>query len=501
MAAGILIVWSGWAPLTRIIELPAKIDREHFPDDDRLSRKHCLIQQPARAFDIYEILDLGSRNGTFVVHQRVDKMATYWSGTTFRAGHTVGKIIDDVAAYAGGPPPGPPVAPPDVVAAVFRAVARAREGIRIHATAIEWYLWRRWLDVAAVEDHAAAAALLAEDMLRPDALWKVAVPTLPSRCGMLFAWSGRRACNVAVTAPATIGRAQLPDDDTLAEQHLELAADGTVTTLATASALHYINKINRLARIGNSIGSICDDIDLYADGGGHYARTTTSLLASVAHELGVEDQLDADIAEWALNEHRWEREELRTALRDRLAGNTVETFAQLFERIMKAPPPFPVPPDYEVLSSRQLSGKTSELMIGSGSGTTLLVQADIGAVMEAPVGWFQAGFWGHGVNSYAFYYGRVTEHSRIYLRVSYGEGAYVADPEAHRTRALAKLRKYIPLGDSLPCKHVTLVQSMDYAHWRIERLDGTVAEMEHKADDYFSSLDTFDFEAIAKCDT
>jgi hypothetical protein len=482
MAAGIVIVWSG-APLTRILELPARIDREQFPDDDRLSRTHALIQQPARG--VYDIVDDGSRNGTFVVHQRVDKKATYWGGVVFRASRTVGTIVDDVAAYAAGPH----LAAPDVVAAVVRAA----QGIRIHAKAIEWYLWYRWPDAAAVEEHARAAALLAEDVLRPEALWKASVPKLPSRPGILFVWSGRRSCNVAFAAPATIGRAQLPDDDTLAEGDLALLVDGTVTGFAPLRSIR-----DGLVRIGSSIGAVCTDVDVYAAGSSHYARSTTCLLASVAHELGVQDRLDADMAEWALGEHRWDREELIAALRDRLAGHGVETFAQLFERIMKAPPPFAIPPHYQVLSSTQLRGKRSELMIGSGTGTTLLVQADVGGVMEAPVGWFQAGFWGHGVNSYMFYYGRVTERHRIFLRTPYGEGVYESDPDASREHALALLRKYIALVDSLPCKHVTLIESMDVAHWRIERLDGSVAEMEHKRGDYVTSLDEFDFEAIAR---
>jgi hypothetical protein len=491
MAAGVVIVWSGWAPTLRVLALPATIGRDQFPDDDQLSRAHCSIRQVSSDSPVFEIVDLGSRNGTFVVHERVTHGA-YGSGVAFRAGQTVGVVVADTSDYIAGRPPASPVAPPDVTAAVLRAVARARAGIRIHATAVEWYLWRRWPDVAAIESHAAAAVLLAESELRPEALWKVEVPRLPPRPGMQFVWSGRDACNVVCWAPATIGRAQLPHDDALPERHLELAADRTVTTVAP-TALRYISMHPPVLRIGNSIGWILDDVN--PDRG-----LATSLLVSVAHELGVEDQLDANIAEWFLRESRWNRAELRKALMDRLAGITVETFAELFERIMKAPVPFSIPASYEVLSSRQISGKEAELMIGSGTGTTLLVQADANIVRDAPVGWFQAGFWGHGVNSYAFYYGRVTERARIYLRLRYGEGAYVKDPEAHRAHALETLQKCITL-ESLPCKHVTVIQSMEYVYWRIERLDGSVAEIGDNSVGVAWDLRPYDFEAIAKGET
>jgi hypothetical protein len=39
------------------------------------------------------------------------------------------------------------------------------------------------------------------------------------------------------------------------------------------------------------------------------------------------------------------------------------------------------------------------------------------------MGYCQVGFWGHGVNSYAFYLSRVTPGSRVHFRLPYG-GAY-----------------------------------------------------------------------------
>ena len=181
--------------------------------------------------------------------------------------------------------------------------------------------------------------------------------------------------------------------------------------------------------------------------------------------------------------------------------SAVIKFVDVFQLDMGAPPPFPIPADYHVLSTSLHEGKRAELMIGSAIGSTTVVQADIGDALKQPPGWFMAGFWGHGVNSYSVYYGRATERSRVFLRLPYGAGVYENDKEGARALALATMKKYIALAETLPCKHVTLVDSEGYAHWRIERLDGTVAEMEHKRDEYFSSLDTYDFDAIAGADS
>jgi hypothetical protein len=65
-------------------------------------------------------------------------------------------------------------------------------------------------------------------------------------------------------------------------------------------------------------------------------------------------------------------------------------------------------------------------LYGSPEAATrgVLVQGDIDAfVTEAPMGYCQVGFWGHGVNSYAFYLTRVTPGSRVHFRLPYG-GAY-----------------------------------------------------------------------------
>jgi len=172
----------------------------------------------------------------------------------------------------------------------------------------------------------------------------------------------------------------------------------------------------------------------------------------------------------------------KTKLRGEDLGGLVQQarlieFAEVFERDMHAPPPFEIVRPYEVLSKRTLGdGSVAELMIGSGIGTSLLVQADIGTVRAQPVGWFQAGFWGHGVNSYSVYYGRATERYRIYLRLPYGAGAYCRDPDRERAWAMETLAKYIALVETLPVRHALLVQSVSYGEYELVRNDGSVVQ-------------------------
>jgi len=53
------------------------------------------------------------------------------------------------------------------------------------------------------------------------------------------------------------------------------------------------------------------------------------------------------------------------------------------------------------------------------------VQADIGSFLKScPRGYFMVGFWGYGINSYAFYYVRVDSMSKVFFRLPYG-GVYM----------------------------------------------------------------------------
>jgi len=67
------------------------------------------------------------------------------------------------------------------------------------------------------------------------------------------------------------------------------------------------------------------------------------------------------------------------------------------------------------------------LLVGSKEALNYqyLVQGDITPFLnKSPEGYFLIGFWGHGFNSYGFYYSRVEPNSRIFFRLPYG-GAYM----------------------------------------------------------------------------
>ena len=68
-----------------------------------------------------------------------------------------------------------------------------------------------------------------------------------------------------------------------------------------------------------------------------------------------------------------------------------------------------------------------------------LTEADLDWFMtQAPQGYAALGFWGHGVNSYAFYYTRVDAWSRVFVRLPFG-GVYMDNQEAS-----ARIGRYLP---------------------------------------------------------
>lgn len=72
------------------------------------------------------------------------------------------------------------------------------------------------------------------------------------------------------------------------------------------------------------------------------------------------------------------------------------------------------------------------MLFGSESARArrCLTQADLEWFeRDAPQGYAMVGFWGYGVNSYAFYYARVDAWSRVYFRLPYG-GMYMDNEQA-----------------------------------------------------------------------
>ena len=167
-------------------------------------------------------------------------------------------------------------------------------------------------------------------------------------------------------------------------------------------------------------------------------------------------------------------------------------FARYFELVMAAAPPFEVPAPYHVHSVVRLKGGVPhETIIGSDSTRPTLVQTRLGDSLEKKPGYFMAGFWGHGVNSYSVYLARTTERSRLFLRLPYGAGAHAGNRE--RERALDRLERFYRLAETLPLAHVTLIDSRGAARYELVRHDGRVLV----SPEGLSSLDDIDFLALA----
>lgn len=81
------------------------------------------------------------------------------------------------------------------------------------------------------------------------------------------------------------------------------------------------------------------------------------------------------------------------------------------------------------------------LLFGSqeAAKTPILRQGDIDRFMiKCLPGFFMVGFWGYGVNSYAFYYSRIDQQSKIFFRLPYG-GVYMNNEEGAR-----QIAKFLP---------------------------------------------------------
>ncbi|MDH7514174.1 MAG: hypothetical protein QHH14_14615 [Clostridiales bacterium] len=110
------------------------------------------------------------------------------------------------------------------------------------------------------------------------------------------------------------------------------------------------------------------------------------------------------------------------------------------------------------------------LLIGSlkASKNPLLVQADISEFIKSgPKGYFLMGFWGHGVNSYAFYYSRVDSWSRVFFRLPYG-GAY-GDSEREGLLVGQFMETFAFYEKRLKesCKSIIAVDSMGDGYYKI----------------------------------
>lgn len=98
-------------------------------------------------------------------------------------------------------------------------------------------------------------------------------------------------------------------------------------------------------------------------------------------------------------------------------------------------------------------------------------QVDSFAAGSSP-GYFLVGFWGHGVNSYAFYYARDDGRSRINFRLAHG-GGYM-DNEAQA----ARIAEFLPDFFAFEAEQireggrVLAIDAMGWGLYRVARADG-----------------------------
>jgi hypothetical protein len=132
----------------------------------------------------------------------------------------------------------------------------------------------------------------------------------------------------------------------------------------------------------------------------------------------------------------------------------LDRFRQAFETMVSAPLPAGLPfPDV-------VYGHEHFITDGAPFDRNWLL-GGVGTAFDVPRPAFFAGFWGYGVNSYAFYYVSVTRSHRVHLRLGFG-GAY-DDPVRDRAElcaALAGTAELLQQFDALGLRYACLVASM-----------------------------------------
>ena len=99
-------------------------------------------------------------------------------------------------------------------------------------------------------------------------------------------------------------------------------------------------------------------------------------------------------------------------------------------------------------------------------------------IQSCPEGYFLVGFWGHGINSYAFYFSQVDSWKKVFFRLPYG-GAYM-DNENMAKCICNFLPNYFEFEKKLhgKVKYLIAVESMDYGYYKITLPDNKIIELE-----------------------
>ncbi|MEA5442841.1 hypothetical protein [Cyanobium gracile] len=96
---------------------------------------------------------------------------------------------------------------------------------------------------------------------------------------------------------------------------------------------------------------------------------------------------------------------------------TIETLHSFYAERMGGPlPDTLLPSDQPLYWQGQTLFSTAQT-----AEPAYLLQSTIDSFLsEAPLGYFSVGFWGHGMNSHAFYYQRREPWCSLFLRLAYG---------------------------------------------------------------------------------
>ena len=146
--------------------------------------------------------------------------------------------------------------------------------------------------------------------------------------------------------------------------------------------------------------------------------------------------------------------------------------------------PFPIGllAEHPVSSLVPLDGQPFDksLLIGStqASRKPSLIQGDISEYLKTgPKGYFLVGYWGHGVNSYAFYFARIDSWSRVFFRLPYG-GAY-GDCEREGLLIGQFIESYAFQEKRLreTSRNFIAVDSMGKGYYKVTKKDGTSIEL------------------------
>jgi hypothetical protein len=93
-------------------------------------------------------------------------------------------------------------------------------------------------------------------------------------------------------------------------------------------------------------------------------------------------------------------------------------------------------------------------------------------ISSCPIGYFLIGFWGHGINSYAFYYSRVDDWSKIFFRLPYG-GVYMdQELQAHLVRTFLSNFFFFEKRIKQNSKKFVAMDSMGVGDYTVTNNDG-----------------------------